>query len=205
MKNIFQNIKKGFTLIELIVVISIIAVISVLTIFNSSRLNSSVLLSNNAYEIGLIVRDAQISGLGAKLSLTGQVATTSNQGVYFDIFLPQSIILFADLDKQNDYDSLEESQIYKMEDARAGKIIKICKLNDINGQCGEVISNLSVIFKRPNPEAYFYVDRGNNIIEPHQGSVGVNIGFENGECRSVIVYKTGAVQIDKSLCTPIEN
>ena len=100
MKKLFQknknNLEKGFTLIELMVVIGIIAVISALSLFNSSRLNSSVLLSNTAYEIGLIVRDAQISGLGAKVLLTGGVATTSNQGVYFDTFKPEQIIFFSD-------------------------------------------------------------------------------------------------------------
>jgi prepilin-type N-terminal cleavage/methylation domain-containing protein len=199
MKNIFQNIKKGFTLIELMIVVSIIAVVSTLTIFNSSSLNSAVLLSNTAYEIGLIVRDAQISGLGAKLSLTGTVATTSNQGVYFDIFQPNKIILFADLDKLNTYTVGEESQIYQIEDSRAGKIISICKI--VNDSC-QNITGLNIIFKRPNPEAYFYISEGGSFAG-YQGTVAINIGFTDGQCRSVIVYKTGAIQIDKSLCPKI--
>jgi prepilin-type N-terminal cleavage/methylation domain-containing protein len=95
MKNIFKknNNDSGFTLVELMVVVGIITVISALSIFNSSKLNSGVLLSNTAYEVGLIIRDAQVSGLGAKVLLdsTGG-ATTSNQGVYIDINNSEQII-----------------------------------------------------------------------------------------------------------------
>ena len=207
MKKVFlknKNIERsGFTLVELIVVVVIIATVSALSLFNSSKLNSSVLLSNTAYEVGLIVRDAQISGLGARvLSLDNDgVATTSSQGVYFDINTPERIIYFADKDNDNFYDIGEESQTYQIENKRAGKILKMCKI--LNNNTCEDISNLAVIFKRPNPEAYFYMtgDATNHTTGlGYQGSVVVNIGFTNTDCKSIIIYKTGAIQIDNSFC-----
>lgn len=215
MKNIFKkntksvDIKKGFTIIELIVVIAIIAVISALSIFNSSKLNSSVLLSNTAYEVGLIIRDAQVAGLGAKVlsdSVTG-AATTSNQGVHIDMTNPEQIIFFADLDKYNSYSGTDEqSQVYNIQNKRAGKILKICKINSDTGACNaELVNKLNIIFKRPNPEAYFYTEDGLGSLSPYQGNVAVNMGFTNGECKSIIIYKTGAIQIDKSLCPPVQN
>ncbi|MBC7981973.1 prepilin-type N-terminal cleavage/methylation domain-containing protein [Candidatus Parcubacteria bacterium] len=203
MKNIFQgkkNNQKGFTLVELMVVVGIIAVISALSLFNSSKLNSSVLLSNTAYEIGLIIRDAQVSGLGAKVLLNGGNATTSNQGVFFDKGTPEKIVFFADLDKNNTYNSGEESQVYNIENKRAGSIIRICEVNGTN--CDDMY-DLTVMFKRPNPEAYFY-DTDHTSIGI-QSNVVINVGFDGGDCRSIIIYKTGAIQIDKSYCPPATN
>lgn len=203
-------LKKGFTLVELMVVVSIMAIMSTLIIFNSSGLNSGVLLSNTVYEVGLIIRDAQVAGLGARvLSAEGGVATTSNQGVYFDITNPEKIIFFADLNKSNNYTPLppEESQIYNIENKRAGKILKICKIITNPGTgtdtCTEIAS-LNIIFKRPNPEAYFYTPiSGGATYEEYVGNVAINMGFNNGDCRSIVIYKTGAIQIDKSFCSTI--
>lgn len=201
--------KKGFTLVELLVVIAIIAIISSLALFNSSKLNSAVLISNTAYEIGLVIRDAQVSGLGAKVtSASGDIsATTSNQGIYFSLDTPEKIISFADLVKDNIYNVGEESQIYNIENKRAGTITKICTIQPTTNTCTP-LSELTIVFKRPNPEAYFYPN--DSTDNPHIGSgfngtVAINVGFEGGDCRSIIIYKTGAVQIDRSYCDPVIN
>ena len=67
------------------------------------------------------------------------------------------------------------------------------------------MSDLTIMFKRPNPEAYFYHTDNDQVTE-YQGSVAINIGFDNGgDCRSIVIYKTGAIQIDRSFCPPITN
>ncbi len=208
---IFKYYKLGFTLVELMVVVAIVAVISVLTLFNNAKLNSSMLLADTAYEISLIIRDAQISGIGSKVtSFDGTSATTSNQGVFIDAYTPEKIIFFADKNKDNQYNIGEENQIYNIENKRAGKILSVCRIvgNDnstnpcfINNTSN--LMSLNILFKRPNPESYFYYNDGSNTnpIPSHPGSVVINIGFPNGgECKSIIVYKTGAIQIDNSFC-----
>lgn len=206
MKNIFNRYKKyiyrkGFTLAELIIVIAIIAIISAITLFNNAKLNSSILLANTAYEISLIIRDAQVSGLGSKVFNNGVMATTSNQGVYVNINEPNKIVFFADKNKDDRYtvSALEENQIYNIENKRAGKILKICKISGSN--CQE-ISELNILFKRPNPESYFWYTDGGSLTS-HNGSVVINVGFEDGDCRSILIYKTGAIQIDKNFCPQI--
>ncbi len=202
MNNLFikikKNIYKGFTLAELIIVIAIIAIISTLTLFNNAKLNSSVLLSNTAYEIGLIVRDAQISGLGAKVSsVEGGGATTTDQGIYIDLSKPEQLIFFSDKNKDRIYNISEENQIYNIENKRAGRLLRLCLL-DNQLSCTERL-DLNILFKRPNPESYFYYFEDNSVSQ-HNGSISLNIGFEGGECRSITVYKTGAIQIDKKYC-----
>lgn len=192
--------KKGFTLIEVIVVIGIMLIITGLTLFDGSRLNSSVSLSNTTYELGLMIRDAQVSGLGSKVVSDSSI-TTLNQGIHFDMTTPEKFILFADSAPNNIYDSLEQTEIYNIENKRAGKILKICKISPDGKSCGNTISNLSIVFKRPNPEAYFYFKNGSSV-EEHVGNIAINLGFTgpNPDCRSIVIYKTGAIQIDKSFC-----
>ncbi len=192
-KNKISKSQKGFTLAEMIIVIGIIGLISSITLFDSRKLNSNILLSNTAYEIGLIIRDAQVSGLGSKL-LEG--ATTSNQGVFFDTSKPEQVVLFSDTNNNNRFDQLsDKNQTYNIENKRAGKVLSICKVAKDN-ICQGVV-DLNVVFKRPNPEAYFYT-YGEQA--EFNGNTVVNIGFDDGECKSIIIYKTGAVQIDKSYC-----
>jgi len=212
MYNIFninrKYIKSGFTLIELMIVIAIIAIISALTLFNNAKLNSSILLNNTAYEISLIIRDAQISGLGSKVTNLNGNATTSNQGVYIDPSNPEEIIFFSDKNKDNKYTpGSEENQIYNIENKRAGKILSICTIvadTPCKSSNTSNVPNLNIIFKRPNPEAYFYIGSDTSTPDPvvdYMGSIVVNIGFpDGGECKSIIIYKTGAIQIDKSYC-----
>lgn len=208
------KLQKGFTLVELMVVVAIIAVISALSLFSSSNLNSAVLISNTAYEIGLVIRDAQVSGLGAKvISDANKFATTSNQGIYFSVDnvdnsdASKKIIIFSDITKDNIYSVGEESQIYNIENKRAGTVTKICQINSVTNEC-EQLTELTIMFKRPNPEAYFYPSTHSS--EPHtgtgyNGTVAINVGFEGGDCRSIIIYKTGAIQIDRSYCSPVTN
>jgi prepilin-type N-terminal cleavage/methylation domain-containing protein len=192
------NSKKGFTLIEIIVVIGIMLVITALTIFNSPKLNSGLALSNTAYELSLMIRDAQVSGLGSKLLEVDDGISTLNQGVYFDKTTPEKIILFADINKDNKYTVGEETEVYNINNVKAGNLLKICRI--MSGDNCQSIQNLNIIFKRPNPEAYFHFTSSDGIDREHVGNVAINLGFPGDLCRSIVIYKTGAIQIDKSFC-----
>src|SRR3989344_3995148 len=57
---------RGFSLIELLVVISIFSIISLVVLANHSRFNSSVLLGSLAYKIALSFRETQVYGLSVQ-------------------------------------------------------------------------------------------------------------------------------------------
>src|SRR6185312_4659547 len=67
---------KGFTLVELRVVVAIFLIITAITLGNQSRFSSDILITNLAYQIALSIREAQVYGIGSK-----GVADNSSSGI----------------------------------------------------------------------------------------------------------------------------
>lgn len=210
-KEIYQ---KGFTIIEMIVVVAIISVVTTLVLFNHTKLNSVVLVSNTAYEIGLIVRETQVAGLGVKAASDGTFL--SSHGVHFDINTPTLITIFADKNGNGVYDpsgseGSEMTQEYIINNSRSGSVLGLCTGSSLSPATSMYCTNpnttqstLDVVFTRPNPEAFFKVrDRVTSELSDHIGSVVINVGFDNDVCRSIIIEKTGAVEINKQHCVPM--
>jgi prepilin-type N-terminal cleavage/methylation domain-containing protein len=202
--------QKGFTLIEMIVVIAIIATVSTVVLFNQTKMNSTILVSNTAYEIGLIIREAQVAGLGVKATADGFL---SSHGVHFNKTNPSVVIAFADKNNNGIYDAGngEMTQEYNINNSRAGKIIGICKSGDlsptVSPYCTANTSDttLDIVFTRPNPEAFFKI-RDTSVTQSaaeYSGATIVTVGFEGDICRSVVIEKTGAIQINNTYCLPM--
>ncbi|MDB5245053.1 MAG: putative Type pilus pilin [Parcubacteria group bacterium] len=87
---------KGFTLIEMLVVLGIISIISAIAVTGQSTFNQSLLLTNTAYTVAFSAREAQSFGLSSRKFGNVQNA---GYGLHFDRALPTSYILFADIVK----------------------------------------------------------------------------------------------------------
>lgn len=196
-KKIHQTLKKGFTILELIIVIAIMSFITAIILFNSRGLNSSILVSNTAYEISLMIREAQVYGLGVRATENNTpIGFAYSQGIHFDSSAANAntVILFSDKDNNGQYSGATENiQTYTINKDRAGSILSLCT----GVTCSPEVLTADVMFKRPNPEALFYVTPVSVAT-----SVIINIGFApgTGECRSIIIQKSGSVQIDKTYC-----
>src|SRR3989344_2099257 len=103
--NIF---KKGFTILELIIVIAIMAIMTAIILFSNKDLNSSLLVSNAAYEINLIIREAQVYGLGVSAAGNTAADFKYRQGAHFNLSNPTQVILFADRNDNGAYTVGEE-------------------------------------------------------------------------------------------------
>lgn len=195
-KNIF---KKGFTILELIVVIAIMAIMTAIILYNNQDLNSSLLVSNTAYEINLIIREAQVYGLGVKAGGNTQADFRYSQGVHFDLAYPTQVIIFSDSNNSGNYNTGEEIQSYNITNKRAGQILSICSPTGNGTGCDplppEADNKLDILFKRPNPEPVFSAGGANGRVNINLGSIS-----DSNFCRSVIVEKTGAIQINKFYC-----
>lgn len=182
---------QGFTVLELVIVIGIMAVVSVVILFDNKNLNSSVLLSNTAYEIQLMVREVQTYGIGVR----GVGDTASDfgysQGIHFSMSDPSKIILFADMVDDLVFGAGEELQQYTINTQRAGSILGICIPN---GTTCTAVSQADIFFKRPNPEAIF------GSIDPNSAAVAILLGFPSGPCRSIIVHRAGSVELGTRYC-----
>ena len=192
----FRGLKKaGFTVIELLVVLGIFAVIMGVAMFNQAGLSSNILLTNLAYETALAVREAQTYGIGVRA--TGGGNFEKGYGVYFDMSNMNQIAVFGDADDNNTYTGSTELQsLYEIKNQRGNKIESVCTGYS---PCSVLNSGqkLSIMFKRPNPEAAFYIDDGAGNISTVAGPVFITVtNLEETNCRKVVVEVTGQIRVE---------
>jgi prepilin-type N-terminal cleavage/methylation domain-containing protein len=156
-----RNSKRGFTLIELLVTISIFVILTGVVIFNESKFNSTILLTNLGYDVALTIRQAQTYGINIKeFNDEGFLP----YGVHFDKSddAKKSFILFADVRYDpidriaypygfDDLLDLSECQVdlgcVSRYNIQRGNYISDLWVDD------EPVDSLDIIFQRPNPDA----------------------------------------------------
>ncbi len=88
---------RGFTLIEMLIVLAIIGVITAIAVTGQQSFDRSVILTNTAYDVALSIREAQAYGFSGK-SATLSASDSGNYayGIDFNINTPTTYTLFAD-------------------------------------------------------------------------------------------------------------
>jgi prepilin-type N-terminal cleavage/methylation domain-containing protein len=154
---------RGFTLVELLVVLAIITTLSGIVLSSQSTFNKTLVLSNTAYDIALTLRSAETYGLSSRAS--GSTAN-AGYGAHFQIATPGSFVFFADTSpavscetpdcKPGDHfysgaDTLVQTYVL----GNNIKISDFCAQN-VSWSCASTgaLSSLDIVFARPNPEAY---------------------------------------------------
>ena len=90
------NVSRGFTLIELIVVIAIMATISAIALLGNASFNHSILLSENTHNLATVMHNAQALGLSNQ-NVAG--SSYENVGYGFNVTTAgtDTYTIFADL------------------------------------------------------------------------------------------------------------
>lgn len=213
----------GFTLIELLVTITIFSILTGVVLFNQQKFNSTILLTNLAYDTALTFRQAQTYGINIKEFNTGKynyddqgdiVGQFIPYGVHFNMISPNSFILFADLTYDHTtnissglYPSEASLSICNSDTNGCVQRYNITKGNYIKAICSEAVDkdknecsdtnsldNLSISFVRPNPNA---------IIRSTNKTAGENLeaatiilsGATNDNFKKVRVWKSGLIEI----------
>ncbi|MEK7117012.1 MAG: type II secretion system protein [Patescibacteria group bacterium] len=200
--------KWGFTLVELIVVMSIATVIMTALIIQQSKWNDRLTVNTQAYELALMIRQAQIYSLGVREDMAGGGGFDVGYGVYFDkdyVDVNGKInryIFFADknnadIGKYDAGDAIIETKTF----TRGVIIDEFCGTKG-NGQnddrcapgAGNVVM-LNITFFRPDPKAnILFLNNGGqstNIIPPAK----IYLKSLGGKEYSVNVEANGQISI----------
>lgn len=200
--------KKGFTLVEVVIVIGIFAVISAIILFNYSSFRSNTTVNTVAQEIALTVRKAQSYSLGLQAPGLLSGLPVKGYGVRFESNKPDQIVFFAEISPiDNQYTvatpdcsapapGQECVEYYRIE---TGDIIQDIIVD------GEVInltdpsSSIDIIFKKPTGETVFCVHKFSSTCSSSStssvGVVDVLLVSKSGINKTVRIYANGQISV----------
>lgn len=192
---------------ELMVVISIATIIMTALVIQQSKWNDSLTVSTQAYELALMIRQAQIYSLAVREDVSGTGDKFNiGYGVYFDYSDFTRYIFFADRNGNKKYDASPADEAIETKTFIRGVTIdRICGIKNSGqfeercspngGGLGNVVK-ASVTFFRPETKAsILFLNSGgnpsNNVIAPGK----IYLRSAGGKVSSVKVEATGQVSI----------
>lgn len=176
-----RKTNQGFALVELLVAIGIITILSVSLLFQQNKFDSSVQITNVAYEIATVIQQAQTYSRSALVG-TGAGGDDVSYGVHF-VRGSNEFIFYKNNDIAQGYSSSDEI-IERYTISGNTSVSNICTSE--TSDCGR--NSVSISFMRPNPEPAF-------SFSPSSGAAVARIIIENdGVERSIIVTQTGQIK-----------
>lgn len=147
--------KRGFTLVELLVVMGILVIVSTLMLSNNSRFGGVVFLENLAYDVALSLRKAQVYGIAVRRF--GSDEFNVAYGIRFSMSDASTYVLFADANNNGVF-NLDESESLETSEMQQGYHLKDICVTPLSGTEDCSIDTLDITFKRPEPDAYIRAD-----------------------------------------------
>ncbi len=176
----------GFTIIEVMVTVSIIAILSAILLYQFKNFDSKLLLKNLAYEVAIVLREAQVYGVSVQ---GGAGNFQYAYGVHFDTDTPTNYILFRDSNPNGMYDVGEMVSSYTI--GRGNRVIRLCdREGALCSSSGTTITTLDITFKRPDSDASFVINR--TVSSATSTYIGVGSATAS---YWISVYKTGRISI----------
>jgi len=163
--------RRGFTLVELLIVIAITALISTVVAVRFSSFDSTILLKNLAYEIAVSLRETQVYSL----SVLG--TNPSFDYPYGMSFEPGSkeYTFFQYPDSDPDVTPQYSNSDYALNTFTIGrslKVVDVCVFENNTEHCSDEISRLDISFRRPDFDALIFADGYSGPIESARIKVG---------------------------------
>lgn len=204
------SLSKGFTIIELLIVLAIISTITTVALSSQSSFNKTLILANTAYDIALTIRSAESFGLGSRAF--GGVASPG-YGIHLQKGTTDSFIFFADTSPAINSsctrpDCKPGDQLYSSADTlvqtyRLGNGMSVsdfCVSGAGGVSCassnGAGLSSLDIVFARPNPDASIRTDGFTSYA-----AACLKISSKDGQSsRFVSVAASGEIIADAASC-----
>ncbi|TSA43889.1 type II secretion system protein [bacterium] len=220
---------RGFTLVELMVVLSIITVLTGVVLSSQSSFNKTIVLANTAYDIALTLRSAETYGLSSRgFASTGGalVSSSAGYGLHFETGSPGSFILFADA-----YPPVGSSSCHTVPsggpsdapDAKPGNcaydgssekvssymlgngiiIYDFCAYTNGNPLCAVAhsggISSLDIVFARPSSNPFISADGVYSPASPATAAC-ITVKSPQGGFRYISVEASGQIIANATSC-----
>jgi prepilin-type N-terminal cleavage/methylation domain-containing protein len=177
MKKRVKN-KKGFSAVELIVVIGIFALMTTISIFDYNGYITKIETTDLAQDIALTVRQAQVYGISASSNLIAgeRFYDDDVEDNFFDVssgtvkditqdrsirgvsllFEEKKIIIFEDINRNNFYDSTTDRVIDERTITYNNTGFVSFRMCDANNSCEDKDGRVDITFERPYPDAVIY-------------------------------------------------
>lgn len=211
---------RGFTLVEMIVVLAIIVIITTIALLGQSSFNRSMVLTDTAYTIAFSVREAQALGISSRAFGGTQDA---GYGLRFTDGTPTSYKLFADTypaapgdtqytaicpghpdvpasnpeAKPGDCVQTVEAEVVRTYSLNNGfSISRFCgRRSNGNQLCnGPAMDSLNIVYLRPNTQSVITGVNGNVRMALEDATIRI-MSPDGSTERCVYVSKVGQVSV----------
>lgn len=204
---------KGFTVVELVVVVGIFAIVSGVVLVNHGKFGGNILITNAAYDIALAIRQSQNYGVSVREFTGGETSSFDfGYGVHLRKSNNKLITMFADVANDRVYNEKEGDTgtsclpasecLQLLQLGRGNTIARFCATKT-NGEehCSHTneITFLDITFRRPNPDALFVTDINADTVlgedERAYQKASIVIVSPQGTYREIRVGGTGQISI----------
>lgn len=199
--------KRGFTVIELVVVAAIMTIISAIILANNNKYSANVVLQNLAYDIALSVRQAQVYGISVYSDSPG--VFNVGHGVHFSMAAPTLYYIFTDTNGNGKYDTGEAAKTFTMKNGF--RLQKLCWTATAGGAetCSALsTTQLDILYIRPEPDAWInpilngvaslvcsVPVGGNQICTLNKFGSRVVVLSPKGDTKSIISTQNGQISV----------
>ncbi len=191
-----STLKKGFTIIELVVTVSVFVLLSAVLLGNYRSTTRSLSLNTLANLVSTEIRQAQSREIGSTY-----LNEMKASGVSFDMTYPNSYMSFADSSAlgNNRNDNLDPScggECKERMTIKSGSSIsQLCGNIKKNRTCTPV-NSLHIAFLRPNPEPTITgVDTSNNILPFSDAEIMIT-SSDGSITKTIVVWSTGLITVE---------
>jgi len=177
--------KKGFTMIELFVVIGIIGILSSVAFLNWNRMEEGFALQNSAYKLLQDIRETQEMAMESKEVDCSGSETHSFGILFWPLVYPNSYLIFADCDNNRQWWFGDKT----IKEINLEKNIEIC---DVLPVYLFGILPRHIIFSPPNPD----VSIGSLFGNSGWGTEAIiTLCSDSGQEKEVRVNTSGMIEI----------
>jgi Tfp pilus assembly protein FimT len=178
---------KGFTLVELAVIVSITAFMTVLVFSNYGRNNEIFALERASQKLTQDLRRAQEMAMSGS---NGSVGDTKGFGLYFSLAADTTYLFYEDKNVNMFWEG--EGTDHLIETITIEEGVKICELKDNSVNAAEGL--LSISFAPPDPLTYV-----GGAVSGHVGAIVLCTKTDTTIKKYIKVNNVGMVEITSSL------